>query len=125
MKSSGQVKRGAWVALGTVMVGIGGVGVVLPLLPTTPFLLLAVFCYARGSRRLHDWLLSSRYLGAYIRAYERREKLGWETAIITLAILWAGMTLSLILIDSVMVQAALLVIGIIVTAHVLSLRRRA
>jgi uncharacterized protein len=106
------------------MVGIGGVGVVLPVLPTTPFLLLAAFCYARGSKRLHDRLLSSKYLGAYLRAYELREKLSWETTLFTLAILWGGMTLSVILIESLMAQAALLVIGIIVTAHVLSLRRR-
>jgi uncharacterized membrane protein YbaN (DUF454 family) len=125
VKSSEQVKRGAWIALGTMMVGIGGVGVVIPVLPTTPFLLVAAFCYARGSKRLHDQLLNSRYLGAYIRAYERKEDLGWEGVAATLAILWAGMLVSLVLIDSLMVQAVLLIIGVLVTAHVLSLRKRA
>lgn len=125
VKSSEQVKRGAWVALGTLMVGIGGVGVAIPVLPTTPFLLAAAFCYARGSKRLHDRLLGSRYLGAYIRAYERREGLGWEIVAATLAILWAGLIVSMVLMDSLMVRAVLLIIGVLVSVHVLTLRRRA
>jgi len=58
-------------ALGLMFVGLGLAGVFLPLLPTTPFLLLAAGCFARSSPAFHDWLLTHRLLGPYIRDWER------------------------------------------------------
>lgn len=56
-----------WIAIGTIALALGILGLFLPLLPTTPFLLLAAFAYARGSSRLYDWLLRNRWFGGYIR----------------------------------------------------------
>jgi len=53
--------------VGTLFVGLGVVDVFLPVLPTTPFLLLAAVCYARSSQRFYDGLLTNRWCGAYIR----------------------------------------------------------
>lgn len=58
-------------ALGLLSTGLGALGVVVPGLPTTPFLLLASWCFYRSSQRLQDWLLKS-WLGTYIRSYQRR-----------------------------------------------------
>jgi len=55
--------RATWVFLGLLFFALGLVGVVLPLVPTAPFMLLAAFCFARSSERLHDWLLSHRHFG--------------------------------------------------------------
>ena len=52
-----------WLGAGWVAVGLGAAGVVLPLLPTTPFLILAAFCFSRGSERLHHWLVTHRVFG--------------------------------------------------------------
>lgn len=57
--------------LGVAFVGLGFLGVFLPLLPTTPFLLLALACFARSSPAIHDWLINHRMLGPYIVDWER------------------------------------------------------
>lgn len=56
-------------AVGSVCVGIGAIGVFVPVLPTTPFLLLAAACFVRASPRLHGWLLSHRRLGPYVSGF--------------------------------------------------------
>jgi uncharacterized membrane protein YbaN (DUF454 family) len=59
-----------WIILGLIFLLIGAVGVVLPLLPTTPFVLLAAACFARSSPRMHRWLLSSELFGPLLRDWE-------------------------------------------------------
>lgn len=59
-----------WLVAAYAALALGLIGVVVPGLPTVPFVLLASFCAARGSRRLHDWLLAHPYFGAMIRAWE-------------------------------------------------------
>jgi uncharacterized membrane protein YbaN (DUF454 family) len=72
--------RALWLTVGCVAVALGAIGVVLPLLPTTPFLIVAAWCFARSSRRLHRWLLANRHFGPLIRnwqengAIDRRSK---------------------------------------------------
>lgn len=61
-----QILRLAWISAGLLFVGLGVLGVLLPLLPTTVFLLLAAYCFARSSPTLHDWLLGHRILGPFI-----------------------------------------------------------
>ncbi len=65
-----RTKRGVYVCLGCVSLVLGILGIPLPLLPTTPFLLLSAFCFARGSERLHDWLLHHERLGPPIRRWQ-------------------------------------------------------
>ncbi len=62
--------RALWLATGGLFLGFGLLGVVLPVLPTTPFLLLAAGCFAKSSPRLHGWLLSHRLFGPPIRNWE-------------------------------------------------------
>ena len=74
---------------GWVCVGLGTLGVVLPVLPTTPFMLLAAFCFARTSPRFHRWLLSSRVFGPLIDNWQREryiEKRSKRTALLVVAI---------------------------------------
>ena len=60
-----------WLLGGIVFVAVGAIGVVLPLLPTTPFLLLAAYCFARSSTKLHDWLLNHRSFGPLINNWDQ------------------------------------------------------
>lgn len=60
-----------WTAFGVMALGLGALGVVLPLLPTVPFLLLAAFCFARSSERLHNWLLTHPLFGPPIENWRQ------------------------------------------------------
>lgn len=89
------LKSRLYLAAGLVAVGLGVLGIPTPLLPTTPFLLLAAFCFARGSERWHRWLLGHRVLGPYIHAFHDRRGLTsaqkWRIAgLITATLLVTG-----------------------------------
>jgi uncharacterized membrane protein YbaN (DUF454 family) len=120
------MKRPLFVIAGTVALGIGVVGIVVPVLPTTPFLLLAAFCYMKGSRRLYDALLRRRIVGTYVRNYLEGRGMSLKTKIWTLAMLWAVMVCTAFLItDSLVVRVILAIILAGVTMHVLLLKSAA
>ena len=72
---TGNFKAKLYLLAGWISVVLGIIGIPTPLLPTTPFLLLAAFCFARGSQRWHDWLVNHHTLGAYITAFRDQKGL--------------------------------------------------
>ncbi len=118
------MERGLWIGLGTTFVAIGAIGVVVPLLPTTPFLLLGAFCYARGSKRLHRWLLEHRYLGIYLRAYERGEGVSRGAIAFSLLFLWGAMIMTMFFFSgNLLVTLIVIAVGAGVTIHIISLKK--
>jgi uncharacterized membrane protein YbaN (DUF454 family) len=69
------LRQALLVAAGLLALGLGLIGVVLPGLPTTPFVLLAAACFAKASPRLHRWLTQHRYLGPMVRDWEAHRSL--------------------------------------------------
>ena len=76
------------ITCGTISVALGVLGLFLPLLPTTPFLLLAAACYARSSEKLYHWLLGNRWFGQYIRNYREGKGIPLKRAAVAIALLW-------------------------------------
>jgi len=110
-------------AAGVLCVAIGAVGVVVPLLPTTPFLLLAAACFARSSDRFYSWLMNHRWFGPTIRDYRERRGTTRVVKIVAIAVLWCSIALSASLaLNTWPPRIALLVVGVGVTAHLLALR---
>jgi uncharacterized membrane protein YbaN (DUF454 family) len=93
---------------------------VVPLLPTTPFLLLATACYCRSSSRLYNWLLNNRWFGTYIKNYREGKGIPLKTKIVALTVLWSGILYSIFfIVNTFVVQLVLLVIAIAVSLHIL------
>ena len=114
-----------WLLLpaGILAVGLGVVGAFVPLLPTTPFLLLAAACFARSSDRHYEWLLNHRWMGAYVRNYREHKATTRRIKVVTMALLWGSIGYAAIAVaDGWVVRALLLSVAAGVTIHVLSLR---
>jgi uncharacterized membrane protein YbaN (DUF454 family) len=112
-----------WVLLicGTVSLGLGLVGIFVPLLPTTCFLLLAAWCYARSSPRLYDRLLNARLIGPYLRRYRESRVIPPKVKIAALVMMWITIGYAVITYPNLAVRLTLLAIAIGVTAHLLTL----
>ena len=79
---------------GLASLGLGIVGAFLPLLPTVPLLLLAAFCFARSSDRLHDWLINHRQFGPYITNWRQRGAIGRRSKIVASLSMMLALALS-------------------------------
>jgi uncharacterized membrane protein YbaN (DUF454 family) len=110
------------VSVGILSVTLGTVGIVVPLLPTTPLLLLAAACFVRSSDRLYGWLIGHRLFGSYIRNYREHRAVTWQTKVFTLVLLWITIGYSVLaVVHSWVIRTILLVIALAVSVHVLSL----
>ncbi|MCU0605958.1 MAG: YbaN family protein [Candidatus Edwardsbacteria bacterium] len=116
------MKRRLLAACGLAATGLGAAGLFLPLLPATPFLLLALYCFARSSERLHRWLLGNRLCGAHLRAYVAYRAVTPATKVCSITILWASLAASALLLDTLIIRILLLAVGIGVSIHLLLLR---
>ncbi len=116
------LKRAIFFTIGTICLIVGVIGVFVPVLPTTPFLLLSAACYLRSSKRMYDWLYSNRFFGEYMRNYREGKGLSLRSKLFTLAILWLTISYSAFyIVDFWAVQALLFTIAIAVSVHIVLL----
>jgi uncharacterized protein len=112
------LKKALFTVLGTIFLGLGAIGIVVPILPTTPFLLLSAACYLNGSEKMHRWLLNNKVFGSYIKNYREGKGISAKGKIFTLSLLWITILYStFFFVSSAAVQAVLLAVGIGVSAH--------
>ena len=104
--------------IGCLAVVLGVLGIFLPLLPTTPFLLLASACFARGSTRMHHWLQTNSVFGKYLRDYENGKGIPLRGKIWILIFMWTSMAYSMWrLHDRLALQMLVAAIGAAVTIY--------
>jgi len=119
------ILRAVLVSVGWVSVGLGVVGMAVPLLPTTPFLLLAAYCFSRSSPRLRRWLLTNRWCGAYLDNYREGCGMSREEKLVTLAVLWITLTVTaLTVMTAWWGRLLLLAVALGVTAHLVRIKTR-
>jgi uncharacterized membrane protein YbaN (DUF454 family) len=115
--------KGLLIGAGSLSAIMGLAGIFFPVLPTTPFLLLAAICYMRSSQYLYKALLTNRFLGNYIRNYLEGRGMTIKAKILTLVLLWMTIVATSILATSswtIRIVLAVVVVG--VTVHILLMR---
>ncbi len=115
-------KKYLLIIAGTVSLIVGTIGLALPVLPTTPFLILAAFCYLRSSERLYKWLIGHKVFGPGICNYLTYRAVAKNTKIATMILLWASLLLSILVVDNLHTRLLLLVIGLAVSIHIATLK---
>jgi uncharacterized membrane protein YbaN (DUF454 family) len=118
-----KINKGLWIFAGTVCVGLGVLGVFLPVLPTTPFLLLAAFCYGHGSKRFHTWLVYRSWVGSYIRNYQSGLGISLKLKVWTIVLLWLtiGSTIGFAAFTW-WLKIAMVIVAISVTIHLVRMK---
>ena len=118
-----KLKRQLFVIAGTIALVLGVIGIILPVLPTTPFLLLASICYMRGSQRLYNALLRNRFVGNYVRNYLEGRGMSLTNKIWTISLLWIAILCTVFLVtESLVIRIILAVVLVGVTVHILLIR---
>ncbi len=114
--------RGILFTAGTFFLVIGMIGIVVRLLPTTPFLLLSAACYSKSSKRYHRWLLNNRIFGDYISNYMAGRGISLKVKTMALFALWASILYSAFyVVDMLIIRVLLLIIAVGVSAHLLTI----
>jgi len=108
--------------IGIIAVVLAVLGVFLPLLPTTPFLLLASACFVKSSPRLHRWLLNNPLFGEYLRNIQEKKGIPLKGKIITLLLLWTSLAFSIYTVRQLLLNGMLVAIGIGVSAWILRMK---
>ncbi len=111
-----------WIILGSACVALAVIGLFLPLLPTTPFLLLAAACYAKGSERLYTWLIEHKLFGHHILRYRSGQGMPRKAKVMAIGMTWAGLIFSMYLINGqAWLNAIIYFVGIGITAYLVTI----
>ncbi len=119
------IYRIVYLILGFLLVAIGIIGIFLPILPTTIFLILASACFVKSSPQANEWLRSNKFLGPYLKNYQDNTGLSIKIKILTISFLWISISLSAFyLTNEFYIKIILLAIAIGVSIHLIMVRTR-
>lgn len=108
---------------GTISLVCGIIGIFLPIIPTTPFLLLAAACYARSSQRFYHWLMNNKMFGNYIKNYYGGKGIPVKFKIFTISLLWLTILTSIYyIINNFWIKLLLMIIAIGVSIHIITIK---
>jgi len=123
-KYSNKFIRAILIIIGTISVLLGLIGIILPLLPTTPFLLLGAASYAKSSDKFYNWLIGNRLFGSYIKNYREGRGIPLRVKITAISFLWITILITVIFFIPVFaVRILLIVIATGVTIHIVKIKK--
>jgi uncharacterized membrane protein YbaN (DUF454 family) len=105
--------------IGTISLGLGIVGIILPIFPTTPFLLLSLYCYVRSSRKLYNFVLTNKYLARYVKEYLSDNGIPKNAKKKAIFLIWLTIGFSIIfVVDKLSFRIILLIIASSVSTYI-------
>lgn len=112
--------------LGIISLLLGIIGIFLPLLPTTPFVLLSAYLFAKSSTRMHNWIINHRVFGDYIKSYNQDKSISIQVKIMAIGMIWSSMLYSLFYVVNEIpwLQLLILVVTIAVTIHLILMKTK-
>lgn len=117
------IKKALYLVVGLLAVALGFLGVFLPLLPTTPLLLLAAACFLKSSDRLYYWITHHKIFGKYIVSYQKYKAITKQAKIYTIMLLWLTIsTTAIFFVEFLWLRIILFIIAVSVTIHILCLK---
>ena len=116
------IRKALLIFAGTLCVGLGVLGMFLPLMPTTVFLLLAAYCYSHSSVKFHNCLLSNRWLGSYIKNYKGGKGISVRQKVSTIIMLWLSISFSMWMVGGFWINILLAAIAVGVTVHLVMIK---
>ncbi|WP_058306840.1 YbaN family protein [Gracilibacillus massiliensis] len=111
-------KRILWMIAGSLSLIIGLIGIVVPLLPTTPLVILAAFCFGKSSKALHHWLVTNKYFGRYLMDYQSGKGVPIRIKIFAVMIVWTSVLFTLTVIPLLYVKIFMIGVAIFVTIFI-------
>jgi uncharacterized membrane protein YbaN (DUF454 family) len=114
--------RWFFIVVGSLLVGIGVLGIFLPLLPSTVFFLMAAGCYGKSSPSAYHWLTTNRFFGRHLKDYKEEKGATLGAKVMSIGSLWIGIGMSEYLIDNLWIRLTLALVAVAVTAHLVRLR---
>ncbi|MCL2547074.1 MAG: YbaN family protein [Oscillospiraceae bacterium] len=110
--------------LGFFCLSLGAIGIVLPGLPTTPFVILAAICFSKSSPRIYAWLKRTKYFGPYIEHYRTKQGVSKRLKAVSIAVVWLSLAISMFILQAIWAYTLLSLVGICVTVHIVLIRAR-
>ena len=117
-------KRVVLTILGFIFLGLGAVGVALPVMPTTPFMLLAAICFSSGNGKVALWLRNNRIFGPYIENYRTKQGISGTLKAASIIFVWAGLIISMAVMRTLWISVLLCAVGVGVTVHLLMIKTK-
>lgn len=111
-------RRLLWISLGSISLVIGAIGIIVPILPTTPLIILAAFCFGKGSPVLHHWLITNRYFGHYIKDYQDGKGVPLRIKFSAVFLVWTSVLFSLLVIPLIAVKIFMGALAIFLTIFI-------
>lgn len=110
------------ILIGCISTGLGILGIALPLLPTTPFLLLGAACFVRSSDKLYNWLVNNKWLGPYIEGFRSGKGIPMKAKIFIISFMWISVSFSIFAIPYVLVKIFFFICASTVTFIILKMK---
>ncbi len=120
--NEGDMHKPVLIVLGLICVGVAVLGIFLPVLPTTPFLLLALACFAKSSKKLHGWILSNKLLGPFIREWHETRSMSFRAKVYALITIVAGGLVSVLTVEQVWLKVLVVFILVIPVSIILKIK---